>query len=41
MLEELAVVVEVHLKPEGIDETLYKKIGEEGTRIVEHEPGKL
>ena len=41
MLEDLPVLVQVHLKPEGIDETLYKKIGEEVTRIVEHEPGKL
>ena len=41
MLEDLPVLVQVHLKPDGIDETLYKKIGEEVTRIVEHEPGKL
>ena len=41
MLEDLPVLVQVHLKPEGIDETQYKKIGEEVTRIVEHEPGKL
>ena len=37
MLEDLPVLVQVHLKPDGIDETLYKKIGEEVTRIVEHE----
>ena len=41
MLEDLPVLEQVRLKPEGIDETLYKKIGEEVTRIVEHEPGKL
>ena len=41
MLEDLPVLETVRLKPEGIDETLYKKIGEEVTRIVEHEPGKL
>ena len=41
MLEDLPVLVQVHLKPDGIDETLYKKIGEEVTRIVEHEPGRL
>ena len=41
MLEDLPVLETVRLKPEGIDEKLYKKIGEEVTRIVEHEPGKL
>ena len=41
MLEDLPVLVQVRLRPDGIDETLYKKIGEEVTRIVEHEPGKL
>ena len=41
MLEDLPVLEQVRLRPEGIDETLYKKIGEEVTRIVEHEPGKL
>ena len=41
MLEDLPVLKTVRLKPEGIDEKLYKKIGEEVTRIVEHEPSKL
>ena len=41
MLEDLPVLVQVRLRPDGIDETLYKKIGEEVTRIVEHEPGRL
>lgn len=41
MLEDLPVLETVRIKPEGIDESLYKKIGEEVTRIVEHEPGKL
>lgn len=41
MLEDLPVLETIRLKPEGIDENLYKKIGEEVTRIVEHEPGKL
>ena len=41
MLEDLPVLETVRLRPDGIDEKLYKKIGEEVTRIVEHEPGKL
>ena len=41
MLEDLPVNETVRLKPEGIDETLYRKIGEEVTRIVEHKPGSL
>ena len=41
MLEDLPVLETVRLRPDGIDETLYKKIGEEVTRVVEHEPGKL
>lgn len=41
MLEDLPVLDRVRIRPEGIDESLYKKIGEEVTRIVEHEPGKL
>ena len=41
MLEDLPVLERVVIKPEGIDESLYKKIGEEVTRIVEHKPGQL
>ena len=41
MLEDLPVLETERIRPEGIDETLYKKIGEEVTRIVEHKPGQL
>lgn len=34
-------MVEVVIEPEGVDLTLYKRIGEERTRILEFEPGKL
>lgn len=40
MLEGLPVV-EVVIEPEGIDPTKYKRIGEERTRTLEFEPGKL
>ncbi len=41
MTEDLPVLEQVRIRPEGIDEDLYKKIGEEITRVVEHEPGRL
>ena len=41
MIEDLPVLETVRLRPEGVDETLYRKIGEEITRIVEHKPGQL
>ena len=41
MLEDLPVLETVRIRPEGVDETLYKKIGEEVTRVVEHKPGQL
>ena len=41
MTEDLPVLETVRIKPEGIDETLYRKIGEEVTRVVEHKPGQL
>lgn len=34
-------VVEVVVEPQGIDLSLYKRIGEERTRTLEFEPGKL
>jgi transposase len=40
MLEGLPVV-EVTIEPEGIDYNVYKRIGEERTRTLEFEPGKL
>ena len=41
MLEDLPVLEREYIRPEGVDEALYKKIGEEVTRIVEHKPGQL
>lgn len=41
MMENLPVLVRDIIKPDGIDFSQYKKIGEEVTRVVEHEPGKL
>ena len=41
LMEGLPVLERVVITPEGVDETLYKKIGEEVTRVVEHKPGQL
>lgn len=41
MMEDLPVLEKVVIEPEGIDLNLYKKIGEEVTRVVEHKPGQL
>ena len=41
MIEDLPVLERVVIEPEGIDPNLYKKIGEEVTRVVEHKPGQL
>ena len=41
MMEGLPVLERVVITPEGVDESLYKKIGEEVTRVVEHKPGQL
>lgn len=41
MMEDLPVLGRVVIEPEGIDLNLYKKIGEEVTRVVEHKPGQL
>lgn len=41
MMENLPVMKRTVLEPDGVDLSLYKKIGEEVTRVVEHEPGKL
>lgn len=40
LLEDLPVI-EVVVEPDSIDLTLYKRIGEERTRTLEFEPGKL
>lgn len=36
-----SVLERVVIEPEGIGLNLYKKIGEEVTRVVEHKPGQL
>ena len=41
MLEDLPVLKRTVIEPEGVDHNLYKEIGREVTRVVEHEPGKL
>ena len=41
MMEDLPVLEQVILTPDNLDETLYRKIGQEVTRIVEHKPGQL
>ncbi len=41
MMEDLPVLVQVILTPDNLDKKLYKKIGQEVTRIVEHKPGQL
>ena len=41
MMEDLPVLERVVIEPEDIDLNLYKKIGEEVTRVVEHKPGQL
>ena len=41
MIEDLPVLERVVIEPENIDLNLYKKIGEEVTRVVEHKPGQL
>lgn len=40
LLEDLPVI-EIVVEPEGVDLTLYKRMGEERTRTLEFEPGKL
>ena len=41
MMEDLPVLERIVIEPEDIDLNLYKKIGEEITRVVEHKPGQL
>ncbi len=41
MMEDLPVLEQLILTPDNLDRNLYKKIGEEVTRIVEHKPGQL
>ena len=41
MMEDLPVLEQVILTPDNLDTNLYKKIGQEVTRIVEYKPGQL
>lgn len=41
IMEGLPVLERVIIEPEDIDLELYRKIGEEVTRVVEHKPGQL
>ena len=41
MMEDLPVLERIVIEPDDIDLNLYKKIGEEITRVVEHKPGQL
>lgn len=41
MIEELPVLKETIIDVEGIDLTKYRRIGEEITKVLHHEPGKL
>ena len=41
MMEDLPVLEQVILTPDNLDKNLYKKIGQEVTRLVEHKPGLL
>ena len=41
LLKDLPVLEQTILVPEGVDLSLYKKIGAEITRVVEYVPGKL
>ena len=41
MMEDLPVLEQVILTPDNLDTNLFKKIGQEVTRIVEHKPGQL
>ena len=40
-MEGLPYLKGVIIEPEDIDLELYRKIGEEVTRVVEHKPGQL
>lgn len=41
MMEDLPVLEREVIEPDGIDLSIYKKMGEEVTRIVKHQPGML
>ena len=41
MIEDLPVLETEVIKPDGMDLSLYRRIGEEVTRVVKHKPGML
>ncbi len=41
MIEDLPVLETEVIKPDGVDLSLYRRIGEEVTRVVKHRPGML
>lgn len=41
MLEDLPVLETEVIEPDGVDLSLYRRIGEEVTRVVKHKPGML
>lgn len=41
MIEDLPILETEVIKPDGVDLSLYRRIGEEVTRVVKHKPGML
>lgn len=41
MIEDLPVLETETIEPTGVDLSLYRRIGEEVTRVVKHKPGML
>lgn len=41
MLEDLPVLETEVIEPDGVDLSLYRRIGEEVTRVVKHKPRML
>ena len=41
MIEDLPVLESETIEPKGVDLSLYRRIGEEITRVVKHKPGML
>lgn len=41
MIEDLPVLETDTIEPEGVDLSLYRRIGEEITKVVKHKPGML
>ena len=41
MIEDLPVLESETIEPKGVDLSLYRRIGEEVTKVVKHKPGML